>query len=176
MIIDQEHWNHCANCGVDLDILRQSGAKNASRIKIFCSRSCRYECKTYKHWFDMVSRCHDPSARNYVDYGARGIQVCERWRNSYRHFLADLGPKPGVGYTLDRFPDRRGDYEPGNVRWATVEEQNQNRTSTRLTPSIVREIRARHERGESYKQIAFALSLKYLHVYRVANGTRWRNV
>lgn len=74
----------------------------------------------------MVQRCTNPNAVNYKWYGARGIKVCKRWRDSFKSFLADVGPRPGLEYTLDRV-DVDGDYEPSNVRWATWEEQHAHR-------------------------------------------------
>jgi hypothetical protein len=51
--------------------------------------------------------------------------VCRKWRRSFTAFLADLGPCPGPLYTLDRYPNCDGHYEPGNVRWATWEQQRE---------------------------------------------------
>ena len=81
----------------------------------------------YKSWISMKSRCNGPNSTNYKYYGGRGITVCERW-DSFNNFLADLGPRP-EGMTLDRI-DSNGNYEPGNCRWATVTNQNQNRSNT----------------------------------------------
>jgi hypothetical protein len=52
-------------------------------------------------------------------YGADGIIVCGHWNNSFQNFLDDMGRAPSPKHSLDRFPDQRGNYEPGNVRWAT---------------------------------------------------------
>jgi len=57
--------------------------------------------------------------------------VCERWLESFENFLADMGERP-AGMTLDRYPDKNGNYEPGNVRWATDEKQSNNRRTNRL--------------------------------------------
>jgi len=73
----------------------------------------------------MKQRCLNPRSTKYHAYGAKGIAVCERWR-SFENFLADMGECP-EGHTLDRFPDRTGNYEPGNCRWATAKEQQANR-------------------------------------------------
>jgi hypothetical protein len=81
----------------------------------------------------MIKRCTtNPNARDYALYGARGVRVCERWR-VFENFLADMGPKPTPQHSLDRYPNRNGNYELGNCRWATNDEQAQNRRSTKLT-------------------------------------------
>lgn len=75
----------------------------------------------------MVARCHYPANGMYRLYGARGVVVCERWRQSFDAFLEDMGRAPSPKHSLDRLDNARG-YEPGNVRWATDDEQARNRT------------------------------------------------
>lgn len=87
----------------------------------------------YRAWGAMKNRCHNMKSAGYWQYGAMGIRVCDAWKNSFERFLADVGPRPGPDYSLDRIDNSRG-YEPGNVRWATVTEQIRNRSITvRLT-------------------------------------------
>ncbi len=78
----------------------------------------------YYVWKTMRQRCKNPNHEKYESYGGRGIRVCERWE-SYANFIEDMGRRPGSGYSLDRV-DNDGDYEPGNVRWATQAEQLRN--------------------------------------------------
>jgi hypothetical protein len=88
----------------------------------------------YTAWNNMRSRCGNPKNSKYHDYGGRGIKVCERWLNSFENFLSDIGPKPasiGRSISLERADNDKG-YEPGNVAWATVIKQANNRRSSRF--------------------------------------------
>lgn len=83
----------------------------------------------YGSWQKMKERCLNPNCPAYKNYGGRGIKICEQWINSFTAFLSDLGPRP-VGYTLERI-NNSGNYEPGNCKWATRAEQNNNTRKTR---------------------------------------------
>lgn len=84
----------------------------------------------YGTWLGMVSRCHNSKHKGFSRYGARGISVCQSWRESLPCFAEYVGPRPS-GRTLDRI-DNDGNYEPGNVRWATYAEQRANSSSAPL--------------------------------------------
>ena len=81
----------------------------------------------YLVWNSMVMRCTNPKASGYAKYGAKGITVCERWR-TFENFYADMGERPSRLHSLDRINNSLG-YTPGNVRWATMQTQQRNRTS-----------------------------------------------
>jgi len=85
----------------------------------------------YQCWTDIKTRCLKKTSKAYPYYGGRGITICEKWKNDFSAFLADVGERPSPKHTIDRFPDNDGNYEPGNVRWATRAEQIHNRRNTR---------------------------------------------
>jgi hypothetical protein len=86
---------------------------------------------THTIWRGMIQRCHSETAKDFARYGGAGIQVCQRWRDSFADFLADMGERP-AGRSLDRFPNRNGNYEPGNCRWATDSQQQRNKNNNHL--------------------------------------------
>ena len=80
----------------------------------------------YRAWNSIKRRCYNPNAVDYKYYGAKGVRVSDKWLNSFETFLKDVGRKPTSEHSLDRFPNKKGNYEPGNVRWATKIEQMRN--------------------------------------------------
>jgi hypothetical protein len=85
----------------------------------------------YAAWQQMQQRCYNKDYPCYLNYGSRGISVCSEWRKSYPAFLKDVGRRPSPKHSLDRI-DNDGNYEPGNVRWATAAEQARNHRNTIL--------------------------------------------
>jgi len=133
----------CAWCGEDFEFNIAPWIV-ASRSGKYCSRACSGAAQRYRHghtthtslsptyrsWAAMIQRCHNPKSTAFHKYGARGIIVCDRWRESFDNFLADMGERP-AGCTMDRIDGRRG-YGPDNCRWATATEQSRNLASNRL--------------------------------------------
>lgn len=80
----------------------------------------------YAVWNNMIQRCENPKNNQYKNYGARGIKVCDQWRNDYSAFIKDIGKRPSNNHSIERI-DVDGDYEPSNCKWVTPKEQARNR-------------------------------------------------
>jgi len=80
----------------------------------------------YLAWMNAKSRCNNPKNKAWSYYGGRGISMCEEWVDDFLSFYEHVGPKPSPEHSLDRI-DNDGNYEPGNLRWATKKEQSANR-------------------------------------------------
>lgn len=130
-------WLCRCDCGNE--VTRRSGAIVSSirrkNVRSSCGCSDRGTRPThgdtgtpeYRTWCGMIRRCYSKTHHKYRLYGARGIRVYKSWKSDYRVFLKDVGRKPSPKHTLDRYPDPWGNYEPGNVRWATAKQQRHNR-------------------------------------------------
>lgn len=128
------YWACRCECGTEKEVVAASLYTGKSQScgcwKIESARNSHTHGQSchllYQRWRGMRRRCQKPKATNYGYYGGRGIGVCERWE-SFGNFLEDMGPSyPGRGWSIDRYPDKNGDYEPSNCRWATSKQQGSN--------------------------------------------------
>lgn len=85
-------------------------------------------CKTkeYYTWRNIINRCTYKKSRSYKLYGAKGITICQEWKESFIKFYEDMGPAPGPKYSLDRIDNDKG-YFKENCRWITISQQAMNR-------------------------------------------------
>ena len=104
------------------------------------ARSCGCRSRGFRHGYytnrfyyiyhGMIKRCYNKQHVAYPRYGGRGIKVCAEWRKSLRSFIAWCeSRKPPIGFTLDRFPNKNGNYSPSNCRFASRLEQQRNMRS-----------------------------------------------
>lgn len=124
------YWQVKCECGT-VKIVKGNHLIRKSTISCGCFRKVqlrthggRYSLE-YNVWTSIKSRCLAKNSSRYYNYGARGITMCERWINSFANFLEDMGERPSLTHSIDRI-DNKGNYEPGNCRWATKKEQGRN--------------------------------------------------
>ena len=130
-----QFWICSCDCGNETTAYA-GHLRNGSRVSCGCAmpdskrRHGMSHSVEHRAWSRMKERCYNPHNKKYHLYGARGIKVCERWLNSFENFLADMGTRPSPEHSIDRI-ESHGNYEPTNCRWATIEQQNNNRSSNR---------------------------------------------
>lgn len=125
------YWWCVCECGERRSI-RGSSLRCGDSVSCGCLvKSQKYKTAPgYNSWRSMIAHCYSEKATGYADYGGRGIKVCDRWRHDFHAFIEDVGPRPSKAHSIDRI-DVNGNYEPGNVRWATALVQCNNRRCTR---------------------------------------------
>lgn len=127
-------WVCLCDCGKEFvargDNLRSGRQKSCGKGHHFSKNRIRDAPGEFRCYNAMMQRCYNKNCSSYRRYGGKGIIVCTRWRETFDNFYADMGPRPSPKHSLDRYPNRNGNYEPDNVRWATDKEQAQNRDAT----------------------------------------------
>jgi hypothetical protein len=139
------YWICTCDCGASVTVcggnLRNGSIKSCGCLKAEHARILRLVhgdkrtksgkiASEWRAWRSMIERCENAANASFSRYGGRGITICAEWRDDYRSFLKYLGRKPTPKHSLDRI-DNDGNYEPGNVRWATAKEQANNRSNSR---------------------------------------------
>lgn len=161
------YWHCECACGKTSSVLanrltsgntKSCGCLKKSVLGMSTTKHGKAGTRTHRIWKAMRNRCNNPSTPRYKDYGGRGITVCQRW-DSFENFLADMGEAP-EGKSIDREDNDKG-YEPGNCRWATPSEQNENtRASVRVN-------------GKSIKQLAAEQGVTYMEAYDMYRAGRF---
>ena len=139
----QSRWICICDCGRITEPfghnLRSGGTKSCGCLWFITAKPKVRTCTNWKHgmcgthiyktWESAKSRCFNPKTPQYKNYGGRGIVMCDEWKKSFQAFYDHVSLLPHFdepGYTLDRI-DNNKNYQPGNVRWATIKEQQNNK-------------------------------------------------
>lgn len=134
----KKYWLCVCKCGAEIELRAEhfigprAGCRKCTKAMLRHGHWTGGKAtRTHQAWRSMKKRCSLKKNAAFKSHGGRGITVCDRWKDSFENFLADMG-ECSEGKSLDRYPDNDGNYEPGNCRWATAKEQGRNRRDNRL--------------------------------------------
>jgi len=128
-------WLFMCDCGQELSSLL-TNVSTGKTVSCGCYgraiSTSHGMCRTleYSTWASIKERCQNPNSKDYHRYGGAGISLYQEWADSFSSFYAYVGPKPSLGHSIDRI-NVYGNYEPGNVRWATLSQQARNKRKSR---------------------------------------------
>jgi len=143
--LGNSRWNCNCCCGEKTVVLGSSlkGGKTTScgclkKESVLTQNLTHGRPDGYGSWRGIKARCFNKNCKDYKYYGGRGITMYEPWINDFAAFYKHIGAKPSNKHTVDRI-DNNGNYEPGNVRWATMATQNRNKRTQAQT--IIKDIK-----------------------------------
>lgn len=163
--LKDKHGNRCFRClcccgnvleSVTLNNLSRGNTKSCGCLNSEKTTQRNIQSRKYKQgfelekssWTSMFQRCYNQDNNRYQYYGARGITVCERW-SDFNNFLADMGPRPGKKYSLDRI-NNNDNYKPENCKWSTDKEQANNKSNNNFI-TIFNETKTVKEWSRDYR-------------------------
>lgn len=174
----KSRWLCRCDCGAEREAML-SHLRRGATVSCGCKRRTHNESAgasrspEYRTWLNVLQRCRNSNNPGYSLYGGRGVRIDERWAHSYEAFLADVGRKPSPLHSIDRI-DPNGNYEPGNVRWATAKEQGRNRRKSVLPATGAILLRQIYKRRRCYsitiEDIAHAFGMTPGSARNVAGG------
>lgn len=169
------HWTCLCDCGNITAVygghLKSERTKSCGCIKVELLQNTKPGIKhnlsntsEYNIWHSMKKRCYDPNNQSYKNYGGRGITVCNEWINDFKQFFKDMGPRSSPQHSINR-KNNNDNYKPDNCEWSTLEEQNNNkRTTKKITYK---------NQTKSLKNWCDELSLPYNTVFARLNRYKW---
>lgn len=130
--------SRCKSCAgrANTKAIENLRGMNSADRRRFALKHGLADSPTQRTWSDMKRRCYATHRKDYQNYGARGIRVCDRWLNGsgskggFECFVEDMGMRPSVDYQIERI-NNDGDYEPNNCRWIPRKNQNYNKRNTK---------------------------------------------
>ena len=165
-------WLCCCECG-KFKIIRGTSLKKKNTQSCGCLHKEKtskinykhgmYKSREYKSWGGSINRCYNLQNEEYVNYGGRGIAVCEEWRGSFEAFYRDMGERPR-GTSLERI-DVNGPYSRENCKWGTSEEQASNKRNNVLI--------THNGKTQNMKQWAKEMGFKYDTLWKRFNNKDW---
>lgn len=165
----RQSWICRCDCGTDT-IVRGDSLKSGRTQSCGClsaqsttdRQTTHKMTKTpeYVAWQNAKDRCSNPNSKMWPRYGGRGIAMCTEWVADFSAFLSYIGRRPSSKYSLDRYPNNDGNYEPGNVRWATENQQKRNTSNNRVIIVCGEKlcvIEAAERYGVPYRRLSYRL-------------------
>lgn len=181
-------WECLCDCGNIVNVstsklktghTRSCGCLQVEKFKEIVTKHGLRNNKGYDIWCSIKERCFNSNTKQYNDYGGRGITLHEEWINNPKDFIEYVSKLENfgeIGYSIDRV-DNDGNYEPGNLRWATHEQQVQNTRRNVLNPEIVREIRNYYkDYGGTYREVSELFDISIHNISGVLSNKTWKNI
>lgn len=160
---------HTKSCGcAQIEAVITTGKRNRTHGKASGGKVV----PEYPLWRGMKSRCYNKKSPQFKNYGARGITVCDEWRNSFAAFYRDMGPRPAPHLTVERKNNNRG-YSKSNCVWATKSEQMRNTRFNVLNLSLAREAKSVRHAGGNLSAWARSKGVSESAARKAAIGQTW---
>ena len=163
---DVRRSNKCREC-MSMQLGKKRATHGYSRPK---AKDPRYEA-----WIQMKARCINPKHRAFANYGGRGIGVCDQWLTFEGFMQWDKFHDYQPSLQIDRIDNNKG-YSPENCRWATHQENSQNRRTTKLNADTARLIRIFHGSGVSQHVLGEMFDVHQITILDVVHFKTWRTL
>lgn len=136
-------WSCICSCGRTGLVISSNLVNGTSTQCVHCAAVERGSISRHGHtknrratpeyviWRGIKLRCYNKKHSSFLDYGARGIYMCDQWKVSFETFLSDMGPRPSPTHQIDRINNYLG-YTPSNCRWVLPKDNQRNRRNNKL--------------------------------------------